>query len=204
MWVRFPPRAHRKPPHILGNEKVLAYLIGVGIGDGNLSLLNGRTVRLRVSCDTKYPQIIRTIIYAIKIILPENKINIVKNKGNCVDIVSFSNLWEQWLGWRADGGSKMHQCVSIPKWIKENGEYKRACLRGLIETDGSIYLDRGYRMVNFTSFIFELASDVLWLLTSLGYKAHMYKLRDRKNYKYIIRISKNVDQFIKEIGIKKS
>lgn len=59
MWVRFPPRAHQKLPNISGNEKVLAYLIGVGIGDGNLSLMNGRSIRLRISCDTKYPHLVQ-------------------------------------------------------------------------------------------------------------------------------------------------
>lgn len=31
-----------------------AYIIGVAIGDGNLSNSNGRAVRLRVTCDNKY------------------------------------------------------------------------------------------------------------------------------------------------------
>lgn len=204
MWVRFPPRAHRKPPHILGNEKVLAYLIGVGIGDGNLSLLNNRSIRLRISCDTKYPNLIQKIVTSINTILPENKINLVKNRGKCVDIVSFSNFWEPWLGWRAEGGSKSKQNVRIPSWIFENSNFLRACLRGLIETDGSVYVDRGYTMVNFTTIIPGLAQDVFQMIVRLGFRPRMYKMQEPKSMKYVIRICKDSQKFISQLEIDKS
>jgi hypothetical protein len=34
------------------------YVIGLAIGDGNLSNPNGRAVRLRIACDTKFPALI--------------------------------------------------------------------------------------------------------------------------------------------------
>lgn len=204
MWVRFPPRAHHKQACLTGNQEILAYLIGICLGDGNLSLLNNRTVRLRISCDLKYPHLIQRITTAIQTILPQNKVIIVRTPRQCINIVSYSTFWEEWLGWQADGGSKALQHATVPGWIKERPEYVRACLRGLVETDGSVYFDRGYRMINFTTIIFELACDAKWMITTLGYTCHTYKIRDRRSYKYIIRVSKNVDQFIQEVGIYKS
>jgi hypothetical protein len=45
--------------------KSLAYIIGVALGDGNLSK-NGGTTRLRVTCDNKYPKIITEITKHLK------------------------------------------------------------------------------------------------------------------------------------------
>ena len=59
-------------------------------------------------------------------------------------------------------------------------------------------------MVNFTSTIPYLAQDTLHMILSLGFRPHMYKIRYLKTHKYVIRISKDVDQFIQEIGIDKS
>lgn len=40
------------------DSELHAYVIGVAIGDGNLSNPNGRAVRLRVTWDTKYPALL--------------------------------------------------------------------------------------------------------------------------------------------------
>ena len=77
------------------------------------------------------------------------KVGIVERKG-CADISVYSNRLEKTLGWYAKKGSKFVQKVSVPNWIKENKQYSIHCLRGLLETYGSIYNDRGYKMVGFT------------------------------------------------------
>ena len=95
------------------------------------------------------------------------------------------------------------QKVSIPVWIKEDNKYKISCLRGLIETDGSIYNDRGYRMMMFTSIIPKLANDFYDIIISLGFKPHIYKIDKNKlisNWNqqtlYHVRLSKNVGEFL--------
>lgn len=42
-------------------------------------------------------------------------------------------------------GDKIRQGLDIPLWIKENQAYSRACLRGLVDTDGSVFTHR-YRV----------------------------------------------------------
>jgi hypothetical protein len=41
------------------DSELHAYVLGLAIGDGNLSNPNGRAVRLRITCDTKYPILIK-------------------------------------------------------------------------------------------------------------------------------------------------
>jgi hypothetical protein len=57
-------------------------------------------------------------------------------------------------------------------------------------------------MVSFTSAGKQLASDVLFMMEALGYHPHMQKIYQDKTYiRYNVRLSKNVEVFIKEIGL---
>jgi len=185
----------------------LAYVIGVAIGDGNLSNPNGRAVRLRVSCDNKYPKIIERIKKAVQQLLPKNKISVVNHYnrgGTWCDISCYSNKLENFLGWKAKGGSKYKQRVSVPVWIKINKGYTISCLRGLFETDGCIYNDRGYIMANFVSIIPDLACDVIDMIKDIGFHPRKYILKTKTKTRYNIRISKDVNSFIKTINLQKN
>lgn len=49
-----------------------------------------------------------------------------------------------------EAGNKVEKQVSVPEWIKEERNLSKACLRGLIDTDGSIYERKeGERIVYF-------------------------------------------------------
>jgi len=181
----------------------LAYVIGLAIGDGNLSNPNGRATRLRITCDTRYPKLLRRIQTAIQGLLPDNKVGIIYRAKSYVDVSCYSNQWESWLGWRVGRGSKYRQRVTIPQWIQKGRLTTISCLRGLIETDGSIYRDRGYLMVSFTTMIPRLAVDVSTLITKLGFKPHTYKTHEAKKVKHVVRLSRNVKQFIGLLGLTK-
>lgn len=187
-------------PHV-NNKKSISYITGVALGDGNLSNPNGRAVRLRITCDKKYPLIIKNILKNLKIIFTKNKISIT-DRVNALDICIYSNDLENILGWKAKGGSKIKQKVGVPNWIKQNKIYRKECLRGLFQTDGSLYYDRGYQMVNFTSVGFILIKDTEDMLKEIGFEIKARKVIDieKNRIKYVIRISKNVDKFIKIIN----
>ena len=185
------------------DRRILAYIVGVALGDGNLSNPNGRAVRLRVTCDTRYPLLILKIQKAIQAILPLNKVGLVRRSEHCVDISSYSRCWEKWLGWKSGKGSKFQQNVSVPKWIMAEKRFRIPCLKGLIETDGSLYVDRGYKMVNFVTTIPKLAKDVMIMVAALGFQANLYQFSGPHKMKYTVRISKNVSAFISVLNLEK-
>ncbi len=193
--------AYYRTPTLSNDKELQAYIIGLAIGDGNLSCIN-KTTRLRISCDTKYPNLIKCIIESLQLLLPCNKISTTKKPGNCLDICIYSNHIENLLGWKAKAGSKFIQNVYVPEWIKQNDDYKIKCLKGLIETDGSIYLDRGYKMVMFVTIIPDLAKSVLEMINSLGFKSRLYKLNPSPKSKfkskvlYHVRLSRDVARFL--------
>lgn len=88
-------------------------------------------------------------------------------------------------------------------WIKENRTFTIECLRGLIETDGAIYYDRGYPMMMFTTIIADLARDFCEMVQSLGCSPRLYKIERQTNpmnfnqqILYHVRLSKNVQEFL--------
>jgi|SRR3989344_611709 len=185
------------------DQELQAYIIGLALGDGNLSRVR-KTTRLRISCDKKYPFLYKKIISSLELLLPNNKVSIVNHPfDGGLDVSVYSNHIETLLGWKAKSGSKFSQKVSVPSWIKESKQYTISCLRGLIETDGSIYNDRGYKMMIFTSIIPELANDFQGMMNSLGFKSHLYKIDKSKLISkfhqqtlYHIRLSKSVSEFL--------
>ena len=190
----------------LNNDKNLqSYIIGLAIGDGNLSCVH-KTTRLRISCDTKYPKLITRISESLRLLLPQNKVSMAKKKGNCVDVIIYSNHLEDLLGWKAKDGSKFRQTVRVPKWIMENKKYKTKCLQGLIETDGCIYNDRGYPMVIFSTIIPKLAEDAKNSIISLGFSPRKYRIPQKSGapFKYQVRLSKNVQAFLDMVRPDKS
>ncbi len=183
----------------------------MALGDGNLSKLNKRSVRLRVTCDLSYQNLISKISGALQQLFPTNKVSIVKRKRNCLDISLYSNSLETLLGWRSDRGSKFVQRVRVPEWIFRKRKYAVACLCGLIETDGSVYIDRGYKNVIFTTVIPDLAEDAVRLFNLIGFEPRIYKVEDKnldfsKRHlpKYNIRLAKRVNEFLSVVPVVKS
>lgn len=75
-------------------------------------------------------------------------------------------------------------------------------MRGLLQTDGSIYKDRNYTMVNFVSTTAALSNDVFNMIEILGYAPNMQKLKQKNGkIKHTIRIAKNSEKFIKEVDL---
>src|SRR3989344_3229913 len=144
---------------VSSDKNLHAYIVGLALGDGNLSNPNGRAVRLRITCDKKYPKLYKYILKSLQEFLPDNKASLV-DRETCVDVYCYSNKLEDLLGWKTKGGSKYIQKVRIPNWILRNQQLTKECLRGLVQTDGSIYIDRGYLMVNIVSSISFLAESI--------------------------------------------
>ena len=74
-------------------------------------------------------------------------------------------------------GNKIRNNLGIPVWVKENPDYLRVCLRGLIDTDGSVYklsnrdAKYGYMRISFKNRNQQLLADVKEALAKLGINA---------------------------------
>ena len=194
-------RHYREAPE---RTRLLAYVVGVALGDGNLSNPNRRAARLRVTCDARYPLLARKIARSLHCLFPRNRVSFVRKRGNCLDINCYSTHWESLLGWQVGQGTKVSQDIGVPTWIMQDATYAVPCLRGLLETDGTIYCDRGYAMVMFASASKTLARDVEHANRKLGFAPRTYTITaNRKRPIHRVRLAKDVGVFLRIVRPRK-
>ena len=104
-------------------------------------------------------------------------------------------------------GNKLTNGSRIPHWIYNNNTYLRACLRGLFDTDGSVYelLPHwpGLFQINFTNRNDILISQVKKGLERLGLhpsRIHNQHITSSKAKRLVITRKRDIKKFYKEIG----
>ncbi len=94
-------------------------------------------------------------------------------------------------------GNKIKNKLRLPLWIKQNKEYLKVCLRGLYDTDGSVYklTNQNSHQICFTNFNKGLLKDVRDSLLNLGVNCSKISNKDL----YITKKSE-LRKFLKLIG----
>lgn len=96
-------------------------------------------------------------------------------------------------------GNKKKNNQNIPIWIKQNKKYLSRCIKGLIDTDGSIHYisKRNLNLrINYTSYIPNLLKDVRKGLIELGF----VPCKIICNKQIFISKKEEVTKYVKEIG----
>lgn len=117
-------------------NELLAELVGIMIGDGNMSSYQA-SVSVSSLVDQEYSLYIAGLIEKLFAFRPT-----IKKKGvsNCLVIVASSVTMVEFL--KEVGvlkGHKIRQNLDIPRWILEDREFAIACLRGIFDTDGCVF-----------------------------------------------------------------
>jgi hypothetical protein len=69
-----------------------AYVLGIYLGDGCISR-GGRVWRLRITLDSRYPQIIDRTRDAINVLMPGQRAGIWRRSDNCTEVYLCSKHW---------------------------------------------------------------------------------------------------------------
>lgn len=92
--------------------------------------------------------------------------------------------------------NKVKEQVKIPNWVFEKQEYQKACLKGLIDTDGSVYrLKLGGAQLSFKNRSAELLKGVRKLL--VNQELHPSKI---SGYSIYLTRRRELDKYFCEIG----
>lgn len=117
----------------------LAEFIGIMLGDGHLSQYQV-SVTTNSKTDKQHALYTAELIWKIFGIRPKVT---HRSTSQAVVVVASSvamSLALENLGLRF--GKKVENGVGVPTWIRRNKNYRAWCLRGLFDTDGSVYLDQ--------------------------------------------------------------
>ncbi len=154
----------------------LAEFIGIMLGDGGLPGNHQIKVSFNVKTDSEYASYICKLIR--KLFLINYHIH-RRRKSNGADIVvSSSNLVDFLVRQGLRTGHKVKNQICVPAWINEKLEYQKVCLRGLMDTDGGLYLHTyksngktyTYLKLGFTNCSKPLLHFVFDVLKKLNYK----------------------------------
>lgn len=133
-----------------------AEFIGIMMGDGSVSTYH-IGITLNATDDDDYVRFVSKLIFRLFGLHP--KIYARKNKNAVVITVARKLLVAYLHSLGLPIGNKIIQNLNVPVWIMRNQSYARACVRGLMDTDGSVfnhtYKSKGttytYKKLSFTS-----------------------------------------------------
>jgi hypothetical protein len=177
----------------LGKSQKFAELIGITLGDGNLSGGNYRiTLHSNEINYRKYIIKLFSNIFGIQLKIhfrkDANAIQLFKTNKEITKILLNAGIKQ---------GNKVKNNVGIPDWISKNKKYMESCLRGLVDTDGYLHIHKRDKQmyVGFKNHSVQLLDDFERLSLKLGYNF-------TRGEKHLILYKKNqVKKFVETIGL---
>lgn len=177
--LKFPKKSHRKKIKIPRNSKDLAEFMGIEFGDGGIN--NGWQVVISLNSikDKEYANYI--VRLTKKLFNIEAKTRKRPNQNTLVVVISSTNLVEFLMKKGAVKGHKIIQQINTPYWIKNNASYEKKFVRGLMDTDGCLYIHKHkiknvlYQNIGlcFASFSSKLLYSIAGILKKNGIKPHI-------------------------------
>lgn len=188
--------------------KELAEFYGIMLGDGNLSKIKGYKVanyQIRIVGDSRFDK-----DYLINFVKPlieklfEINVNVYKIKdGNGLNINAYGLRLVEFLESKGfTPGDKIRNQITIPNWIKKNEIFLKSCLRGLFDTDGSVYkiTNQNSHQISFRNYNITLLTDVRNSLISLG----ITPSRITKGNEILITKKSELRKFLNDVGFHNS
>ncbi|MBP7708351.1 hypothetical protein KA107_01590 [Candidatus Pacearchaeota archaeon] len=182
----------------------LAEFYGIMLGDGNMTKIKKYkvgTYQIRIVGDSRYDKeyllnFVRPMIekmFKMRVGQSNSK------KKNAIYITATGLRLIEFLerkGFKA--GDKIRNKLPIPDWIKKNPKFLKACLRGLYDTDGSVYKLTGQNshQISFRNYNLQLIEDVRNSLLNLKIGCS----RISKGNEITITKKSELRKFLNEIG----
>ncbi|MBI2483753.1 hypothetical protein HYV71_01040 [Candidatus Uhrbacteria bacterium] len=187
--LKYPKKSHRKEIQYPQKSKKLAEFMGIIFGDGGINNDWQLTVTVNSVADREYAKYVIQLgkeLFGIEAAAKKEK----KSKALVLRFSS-TNLVDFLVKMGAVRGNKIEQQIDIPSWIEGRSEYKRAFVRGLVDTDGCLYTHKhsvsGNRYWNigfcFVSYSKKLLVSVGNILAENGVQPH-YAKQMRSIYLY--------------------
>lgn len=181
----------------------LAEFVGILLGDGHVG--QGQwTVTLNSVADKEYAKFVAKLVEKLFHFEP----SVYTRKDSKVVIISGSGIrsieYFQSIGLKI--GDKVKQQVAVPRWIEENQNFRKLCLRGLVDTDGGIFIHRykikgkeyRYQKLSFVNRSIPLLNFAYETLKSLGFNPK--KVMAVENKRVWLYNQQEVKGYLEKIG----
>lgn len=117
----------------------LAEMTGIILGDGGIT-----KYQLKITLDKKTDILYIPYVCNLANLLFGEKFNVhERNHDGAVDLsLSGINLIESLSEFGLEKGNKIKRQIDFPRWIWEKDIYQIKCVRGLVDTDGCVFIHR--------------------------------------------------------------
>lgn len=172
------------------------------LGDGGIHTPWQATISLNWLADKDYAEYVTKLCQLLFSIRPS--VYKRKTRNTAVIRLSSATVVEYLIKQGLHRGNKLRQGLVIPDWIMRRKSYRLACLRGLMDTDGCIFIHRHtvrgkeYKNIGltFTSYSPELIEQVAKILAEVKIIPHITE-RHRDIYLYR---ADAISRYLKVIG----
>ena len=132
------------PPSLPEARRDYAYLLGLYLGDGCISVIGDPAKGvwvMRIACADAWPGLVDECIAARMAVRPGNKVNTVPKDG-CKSVVASSRHWPC-LFPQHGPGRKHERKIELADWQRAvTTQYPNRLIRGLIHSDGCRFTNR--------------------------------------------------------------
>ncbi|MDD5221111.1 MAG: LAGLIDADG family homing endonuclease [Candidatus Pacebacteria bacterium] len=200
--LKYPLKSHRKPIIIPKQSGDLAEFMGIVFGDGGINNDWQLIITLNSLADKEYSLYVEDLIKRLF------KVRVYKrkraNENTLALICSSTTLVDFMVDKGAVRGNKIKQNINIPNWILKNRTRRKRFVRGVVDTDGGLFIHRHlcynkpYCNIGlcFTSYSLRLIESVKEILDELGIKSY---ITDRKRRIYIYSAD-SIKQYLELVG----
>lgn len=156
----------RKEFKITSYSVPFAEVAGIILGDGAISDCQLR-ITLSSLVDVEYATFVTSLF---RDVFGEKPTLLFRKRSNAIDLtISGVGLIERLGSFGFIKGDKVKHQVDFPEWIWKNTEFQKACVRGLMDTDGGCYFHRHRNNgLFYRNFGMCFSNESLPLITSMG------------------------------------
>lgn len=179
--LKYPKKSHRKEVSLPKYSINLAEFFGIMIGDGGINNAWQANITVNAISDFSYSRYIAILCQKLFNTTPA----IRKRKTTKALVISLTStsIVDFLVANGLPRGNKLKQGLKIPKWILDKPSYCKVCVRGLIDTDGCVFVHahkvngKAYKNIGltFSSRSQELIFQVAAILDEFGIMPHISK-----------------------------
>ncbi|MEK7611726.1 MAG: LAGLIDADG family homing endonuclease [Patescibacteria group bacterium] len=187
--LTYPKKSHRKLVVLPLPSQKFAEFIGIMLGDGGINNPWQATITVNAVSDRAYSQYIAALCLKLFDITPILR----KRKERQALVISLASttVVDFLVSRGCRRGNKLAQGLRIPRWIMANPKFRISCLRGLVDTDGCLFIHshsvnkKSYGNIGlcFSSRSPALLKQVAVIFKGVGIKPHLDK-RGQNIYLY--------------------
>ena len=136
--LKNPKNSHRKKVRLPRHSTKFAEFVGIMLGDGGINNPWQATITLNASKDAEYAHYVFQLIVELFGVVPAVR----KRKTSQALVISLASttIVDFLVSEGLSRGNKLKNGLEIPHWILRSRSYQVACVRGLVDTDGCLFV----------------------------------------------------------------